>query len=175
MLEGVDKLLHTLNTKFNRVKENVNESVKRDVTALLRNAVNQEAPVKTGLLRQSVQPVVTVGSGVGIVSVTLKPPQSEYSYHTETYRDYATKTGTLHVVNYVDKKGKLRQKRMHYLTKEKTVRKLEKKNPAVRYIHIIEGGKKGTPSNPFRTRAIKNSEEQIKRILETAIRKAIEQ
>jgi hypothetical protein len=184
-LQGSDVLAAQLLALPEKVRNAVEKKAVIQVNQAAAEILRKNVPADTGTLRQSVGSVVRSYKN-GRIVVGITGPRNEYSYKSEQYRDYATKKGHLHIVEYIDKKtGKLRTKRMHYTLKTKTVRHLQKKNPAVNYAHLVEGGTadrfhqsgKSTgrvAPNPFTERSVRELESQASEIFGETVKRVIE-
>ncbi len=167
--EVVDALLRSSRT----VREEIEKAAKNEISDLLRGAVHSESPVRTGLLRDSIQPKVHISPG-GSISVSLKPPQHEFSYQQVEYKDYSQRGNGATIVHVQGHKVRPHVRVMRYRIRKKTVRKLEKRNPAAWYLHLVElGTQRGVEPNPFRDRAIQKSLEKIKIIYQTVIQRCL--
>jgi hypothetical protein len=182
-LQGSDVLIAQFLAIPERIQKQVEKECVTKINKVAVGIIHQESPADTGTLRKSIGSVVRSYKR-GRIVVGIIGPRNEYSYQVQPYRDYATKKGTEHVVEYIDKKGIRRKKKMHYITRYKNVRHLKEKNPAVKYAHLVERGTKErfhksgkstgrAASNEFMNRSLKKLEPEAEKIFADAVKKAL--
>ncbi|GHT34795.1 hypothetical protein FACS189427_02790 [Planctomycetales bacterium] len=144
---GTDDLARRLLLLEKKVRQSVALEAVQKVNKMLVERVKSVVPVKSGELRDSIAAKSEVYSS-GRIAVGIVGPANKKVSETYIARDYATpfktgrgvkSTGNVHIVEYIDKRGVKRTKKMKYRTyynsRIKTI-----KTPAVRYAHLADLG-----------------------------------